>query len=74
MIFTVTKILLNIKTYEDVAGVGDGSDDSGGNHELLPGLSEVDDVETISTTLPDVRTLSNRRVRLIPIYLIIFYT
>ncbi len=54
MIFTVIKILLNIKTYEDVAWVGDGSDDSGGNHELLPGLSEVDDVDALVVALEHV--------------------
>lgn len=41
-------------TYEDISGVGDGSDDSGGNHELLPGLGEVDDVHTLIVSLEHV--------------------
>ena len=45
---------MNIYTYKDVAGVGDGSDDSGGNHELLPGLGEVDDVDTLVVALEHV--------------------
>ena len=45
---------MNIYTYEDVAGVGDGSDDSGSNHELLPGLGEVDDVDTLVVALEHV--------------------
>ena len=31
-------------TYQDISGVGDGGDDSGGNHHLFPGLGDVDDV------------------------------
>jgi len=34
-------------TYEDVSGVGDGSDDSGSNHELFPGLGDVDNVNSL---------------------------
>ena len=45
---------MNIYTYEDVAGVWDGSDDSGSNHELLPGLGEVDDVDTLVVALEHV--------------------
>lgn len=41
-------------TYEDISGVGDGSDDSGGNHELLPCLGEVDDVNTLVVALEHV--------------------
>lgn len=41
-------------TYEDIAGVGDGSNDSGGNHELFPGLSEVDDVNSFLVALVHV--------------------
>ncbi len=44
-----------MSTYEDVAGVGDGSNDSSGNHELLPCLSEVDDVNSFSVTFVHVR-------------------
>ena len=43
-----------LQTYEDVAGVGDGSDDSSSNHELLPCLSEVDDVNSFSVALVHV--------------------
>ncbi len=41
-------------TYEDISGVGDGSDDSGGNHKLLPGLGEVKDVHTLVVSLVNV--------------------
>lgn len=40
--------------YQDVAGVGDGGDDSGGNHQLLPGLGEVDDVNSFSVAFVHV--------------------
>jgi len=41
---------------EDILGVLelDGGDDSGGNHNLLPGLSEVDVVDTLLVSLEDV--------------------
>lgn len=44
-----------IRAYQDVLGVGDGSDDSGGNHELFPGLSEVDDVNSFLVAFVHVR-------------------
>ena len=40
---------------EDVLRVLDGGDGSGGQHQLLPGLFQVDDVDSIITTLEDVR-------------------
>lgn len=40
--------------YEDVSGVGDGGDDSGGDHELFPTLSEVDDVDALVVALVHV--------------------
>lgn len=46
--------LFDFNTYEDVAGVGDGGNDSCGNHELLPGLGEVDDVNSFSVALVHV--------------------
>lgn len=36
-------------------GVLDGGDDAHGEDNLLPGLSNVDDVNTIGPALPDVR-------------------
>jgi len=50
-----SRSFFKLNTYEDVAGVGDGSNDSGGNHELLPGLGEVDDVNSFSVALVHVR-------------------
>ena len=43
-------------TYKDILGVLelDGGDDSGGNHNLLPGLGEVDVVNTLFVSLEDV--------------------
>ena len=38
----------------DVLGVLDGDNDTGSEHEFLPGLSDVKDVDTILTTAPDV--------------------
>lgn len=35
------------ETYQNISGVGDGSDDSSGNHKLFPGLSDVDDVNSL---------------------------
>lgn len=46
-----------ICTYEDILGVLvlDGSDDSGGNHGLLPSLGQIEVEDTISGTIVDVR-------------------
>ena len=43
-------------TYEDIllALILNGSNDSCSNHGLLPGLGEVEEVETISVTLKNV--------------------
>jgi len=41
-------------TYEDITGVGDGSNDSSSNHELFPCLSEVDDVNSFLVALVHV--------------------
>ena len=45
-----------LDTYEDIllALVLNGSNDSCSNHGLLPGLGEVEEVETISVTLKNV--------------------
>ena len=43
-------------TYEDVSGVGDGSDDSGSNHELLPSLGQVYYVNSLIVALVHVRS------------------
>ena len=40
--------------YQDVSGVGNGSDDSGGNHKLLPRLSKVDNVNSFVVAFVDV--------------------
>ena len=48
------RVTLNQMTYQDVSGVGDGSDDSGSNHKLLPGLGEVDDVNSFIVALEHV--------------------
>ena len=39
---------------DNVGRVLDGSDDTGSEHKLLPGLAEVEDVETVGAVLPDV--------------------
>ena len=44
----------SLRADDDVLGVLDGDDDSGGNHQLLPGLSEVDDIDVVATLLVDV--------------------
>ena len=49
------------RDHDDILGVLDGGDDSGGEHQLLPGLAQVDDVDTIGSSLPDV--LSHLEVR-----------
>lgn len=43
-------------TYEDIllALVLNGGDDSGGNHGLLPGLSEIDAVQTVLVAFVNV--------------------
>lgn len=41
-------------TYEDVLWVGDGSDDSGSNHELFPSLGDVDNVNSLIVTFVHV--------------------
>lgn len=38
--------MLEMKTYENVTGVGDGSNDSSSDHQLFPGLGDVDDVNS----------------------------
>lgn len=38
--------MLKMKTYENVTGVGDGSNDSSSDHQLFPGLGDVDDVNS----------------------------
>ena len=51
------KRLKNAITYEDIllVLVLGGSDDAGGNHELLPGLGKVDVVSTFLVALVHVR-------------------
>ena len=39
---------------DDVLGVLDGDDDAGSEHELLPGLANVEDVDTVVAAAPDV--------------------
>lgn len=52
MIWRVAKKL----TYEHILRVLalNGTDDSGGNHELLPGLGEIKVVDSVSCALVDV--------------------
>lgn len=38
--------MFKMKTYENVTGVGDGSNDSSSDHQLFPGLGDVDDVNS----------------------------
>lgn len=40
-----------------ILGVLDGHDDTGSQHELLPGFGEVDHVEAVGAALPDVGSL-----------------
>ena len=47
---------------EDVLRVLDGGDGSGGQHHLLPGLFQVDDVDSIIATLEDVRHHGRLRI------------
>jgi hypothetical protein len=39
---------------DNIGGVLDGCDDTGGKNNFLPGLSNVDDVDAVRTTLPDI--------------------
>lgn len=41
-------------TYQDISWVGDGSDNSGGEHELFPGLGDVDNVNSFLVSLEDI--------------------
>jgi len=41
-------------TYQNILRVGDGSDDSGGDHELFPSFGEVDNVYSLVVALVDV--------------------
>lgn len=41
-------------TYKDVFRVGNSSDDSSSNHELLPSLGNVDEMNSFSVPLEDV--------------------
>ena len=47
---------------EDVLGVLDGGDGPGGQHQLLPGLLEVDDVGSVVLALEDVGQHGDLRV------------
>ena len=49
-------LILICMTYEDIllALVLNGSNDSGSNHGLLPGLCDIEDVETVLVTLKNV--------------------
>ncbi len=40
--------------YQDVLGVLDGSDDSGGEHKFFPSLSNVDDMDSFSVPFVNV--------------------
>jgi hypothetical protein len=40
---------------DDIGRVLDGCDHTGGKNDFLPGLSDVDDVDAVRTTLPDIR-------------------
>jgi hypothetical protein len=42
-------------TYENVLGVFDGSNDPSSEHELFPGLADVDDMNSFSVALEHVR-------------------
>lgn len=44
----------SLRADNDVLGVLDGDDNSGGNHELLPSLTEVDNVDVIAPLLIDI--------------------
>lgn len=43
------------RAHDNVGGVRDGSDDSGSQNDLLPGLGDVDDVDTVWSGLVNVR-------------------
>eukprot|EP01085_Mycamoeba_gemmipara_P000663 Mycagemm_TRINITY_DN10319_c0_g2::TRINITY_DN10319_c0_g2_i1::g.663::m.663 type:complete len:137 gc:universal TRINITY_DN10319_c0_g2_i1:455-45(-) len=42
------------RAHHNVGGVLNGSNDAGGEHELLPGLAKIQQVDAISAALPDV--------------------
>ena len=44
----------SLRANDDVLGILNGSDNSGSNHQLLPGLTEVDDVDVVVTLLVDI--------------------
>lgn len=44
----------SLRADNDVLGVLNGGDHSGGNHQLLPSLTEVDDVHVVGTLLVDI--------------------
>jgi hypothetical protein len=50
------------KTYQDVSGVGDGSDDSSSDHKLFPGLSNIDNVNSFVVAFVNVRFHQARAV------------
>jgi hypothetical protein len=39
---------------DDISGILDRGDDTGGKNEFLPGLANVDDVDTIRTSFPNI--------------------
>lgn len=45
--------------YNDIGGVWDGGDDSSSQHNLLPGLGDVNDVDTVWSGLVDVSLVVN---------------
>ena len=51
-----TVTVLATRDDTDVGGVLDGSKDTGSEDDLLPGLANVEEVDTVSTTLVDVRS------------------
>lgn len=52
----MARLIWKLETYEHILGVRalDGADDSGGNHELLPGLGDVEVVDTFLGASVDV--------------------
>lgn len=52
----MARLIWKLETYEHILGVHalDGADDSGGNHELLPGLGNVEVVDTFLGASVDV--------------------
>lgn len=45
-----------------IGGVVDGGDDAGSEHDLLPGLANVDNIDTVGARLPQVRLHVNLEV------------